>query len=205
MTIIHGKVASERRANQIALALADLIPLNKAILDVGCGNGKLAKLLLEMRPDLKVFGIDVNASPNAAIPVTIYDGQTIPFDSQSWDICLASDVLHHCPDPKAVLKEMLRVAKESIVIKDHFSEGFFSRSLLSLMDWIGNYGYGTDVPFNFMSSAQWNQAYLDLGLKPQVQKTKLRLYPFPITLVLDHKLHFIALLAVPNHPPEITS
>lgn len=200
MTIIHGKVASDRRANQIALALAELIPRDKTVLDVGCGNGKLARLLFEMRPDLEIVGIDVKVAPNPAIPITTYDGNSIPFDSQSWDICLASDVLHHCTEPIAVMREMKRVARESIVIKDHFSEGFISRSLLSLMDWIGNYGYGTDVPFNFMSSAQWNQAYSDLGLIPQAQETKLRLYPFPFTLVLDHKLHFIVMLGITKTP-----
>lgn len=198
MTVVHGKTVSGRRARRLAMALADVIPPNKRILDVGCGNGKLAKLILELRPDLEICGIDVKCDQNAAIPITKYDGHTIPFESDSWEICMASDVLHHCTDPIEVLTEMKRVASQSIIIKDHTAESRFTRSILGLMDWVGNYGYGTDVPFNFMSAAQWRKAYADLGLSETTLRTRLRLYPYPFTWIFDRSLHFVALLTIPK-------
>lgn len=196
MTTVHKKAVSGRRAKRLAFAFAELIPANKRVLDVGCGNGKLAKLVLELRPDLEICGIDVKCSEDAEIAIMEYDGCTIPFASESWDVCIASDVLHHCDDPIKILSEMTRVAKDSIVLKDHISSGRFSRALLCAMDWIGNYGYGTDVPFNFLSAVQWEKAYAQLGLTPTSTKVKLGLYPAPLTWLCDRDLHFVALLSL---------
>lgn len=196
MTSAHGALVSKRRAQKLAQHLAETIPSNKRILDIGSGNGRLAKLILDLRPDLQIHGIDINIDSGSAIPIDLYDGKTIPFDTDSWDICMASDVLHHCDDPIAVLQEMSRVAKESIVLKDHVADNRFSRMLLITMDWIGNVGYGTKVPFNFFSSTEWLQAYAELGLTQVRSKKNLRLYPYPFTWLLDGNLHFVTLLAV---------
>lgn len=196
MTILHKTVVSDRRARQLALHLAEVVPPNKRILDIGCGNGRLVKRILELRPDLVIRGIDVECSLSSAITVTEYDGVTIPFDTDSWEICMANDVLHHCDDPFAMLREMNRVAKDAIVLKDHIADDYWGRVLLCAMDWIGNFGYGTRVPFNFLSSDEWKQAFDELGLTQVCLRRNLRLYPYPFTWLLDRDLHFVTLLEV---------
>lgn len=196
VTSIHGIMISHRRTRQLAAHLAELIPPNKCILDIGSGNGKLAKKLRDLRPDLSIYGIDVKCDPKSAIPVAQYDGKKIPFDDDSWQICMANDVLHHCDDPLALLREMNRVTKEAIILKDHVADSNFNHKLLSAMDWIGNFGYGTRVPFNFLSSTEWERAYNELGLMQLQIRSSLRLYPYPFTWIFDGNLHFITVLKV---------
>jgi hypothetical protein len=109
---------------------------------------------------------------------------------------MASDVLHHCDDPIAILREMNRVAKEAIVLKDHIADGPTSRKLLCAMDWVGNIGYGTRVPFTFLSSSEWQEAFGKIGLTLVHSRRDLRLYPYPFTWIFDSNLHFVALLEV---------
>lgn len=196
MTSVHESMVSKRRVKKLARHLAEAIPHNKRILDIGSGNGRLVSQILGLRPDLEIHGIDVNCNPDSAIPIEIYDGKTLPFDTDSWDICMASDVLHHCDDPIAVLREMSRVAKVAIVLKDHVADTRFSRYLLCIMDWVGNVGYGTKVPFNFFSSSEWGEAYAELGLTQVHVRTNLQMYPYPLTWFLDGNLHFVSVLSV---------
>ncbi len=192
----HQATVSTRRVRQLAKHFADVIPPRKRVLDIGTGNGRLARRILDLRPDLTIQGIDVRSNIDAEIPVTEYDGITIPFEGDSWDICMASDVLHHCDDPMAMLREMNRVAIDAIVIKDHFADTRFDYTLLCAMDWAGNFGYGTQVPFNFLSSREWLESFSTIGLTPVEVRKSLQLYPIPFTWLLDRNLHFVALLSV---------
>ena len=62
----------------------------------------------------------------AAIPVTIYDGRTLPFEAAAFDALIIVDVLHHADDPALLLREAARVARRSILIKDHTSDRFLA-------------------------------------------------------------------------------
>ena len=196
MTSAHEAIVSKRRVKKLAAHLADFLPRDSKILDIGSGNGRLVRRVLELRPDLDIQGVDVVCAPSSTIPIKVYDGKTLPFDTDSWQVCMACDVLHHCDNPILVLREMRRVAKDAIVLKDHLADSHISRALLCVMDWVGNFGYGTKVPFNFFSSSEWQEAYTELGLTKVHSRTKLRLYPYPVTWILDANLHFVVLLSV---------
>jgi len=49
----------------------------------------------------------------------IYDGKTLPFDNEEFDVSLLNETLHHCEDPESVLIEARRVAK-SVYVIEHF-------------------------------------------------------------------------------------
>ena len=205
MTTVHRAVVSGRRVSRLAQHLAEVIPLEKRILDIGSGNGRLVRQILDLRPDLEFLGIDVKCDHDSAIPIQEYDGRTFPFESNSWDFCMASDVLHHCDDPMEMLREMNRVAKDGIIVKDHVADSGFDRTILGTMDWIGNIGYGTKVPFNFLSTTEWKKGFEELELTQARILTDLRLYPCPFSLLFDRNLHFIALLNTKNNFPTPTS
>src|SRR5258708_4583485 len=97
-----------------------MIPQNRRILDVGCGDGLISATLQAARPDLTVCGIDVLRRDSTHIPVEMFDGRRIPYDDDSFDIVLFSDVLHHTDDPTVLLCEARRVATCGVLIKDHF-------------------------------------------------------------------------------------
>src|SRR5687767_9326952 len=133
---IHNKLVFSRRVQKLAAAIAERIPQNAHVLDVGCGSGDLAALVMQIRPDVRIEGIDVLVRPATAIPVTEYDGCHIPFGDSSFDAAMVIDVLHHTDDPEAVLAEIARVAPQ-VIVKDHLRGGIAAGLTLRFMDWVG--------------------------------------------------------------------
>jgi SAM-dependent methyltransferase len=162
------------------------------VLDVGCGDGLLAHEIHRMRPELTVHGLDVFARPQAAIPVTVFDGSHLPFASKQFDVVMFADVLHHTDDPRVLMREALRVAGKGLAIKDHLMQGFLAKSTLCFMDWMGNAAHGVSLPYNYWRPDQWSAAFRELGAKPAAWHTQLGLYPWPAKLAFERSLHFVA-------------
>jgi SAM-dependent methyltransferase len=196
---IHGKVHDKavfgRRIEVLASALADLIPANARVLDIGCGSGTLAVAIMALRPDVTIEGIDVLVRPGTAIHVTEYDGETIPWPDNHFDVALFVDVLHHTDDPGRVMAEAKRVAKHGVVIKDHFRDGLFADTTLRFMDWVGNAAHGVRLPYNYLSGREWRQLWSSLGLSVEREVDHLGLYPRPFSWLFDRRLHFVARLS----------
>jgi SAM-dependent methyltransferase len=182
-----------RRARVLAEHLTILISLGSHILDVGCGDGTIDRLITQQRPDISIEGIDVLIRPNTQISVRPFDGVTIPYPDASFDFVMFVDVLHHTIDPRVLLREAIRVGKQ-ILIKDHFREGFLADTTLRFMDWVGNAQYGVALPYNYWSRAQWFEAFRKLGLTARAMNASLELYPTPACWLFDRGLHFVARL-----------
>src|SRR5689334_12831224 len=90
---IHGSYVHRRRVRVLSKHIAPLLPPSAAVLDVGCGDGELAALIAQHRPDVTLSGIDISARRNAAIPVTEFDGRRIPHPDKSFDVMMFVDVL----------------------------------------------------------------------------------------------------------------
>lgn len=193
---VHGKMVHSRRVRQLCRHLSEMLPQNAKVLDVGCGDGMLASLIRERRPDVEVRGIDVFVRERTHIQVESFDGSRIPYQDKSFDVVMFVDVLHHTDDPLILLREASRVAKEFIVLKDHTDEGFLSNSTLKFMDWIGNKPHGVVLPYNYWKESQWKQAFQNLQLEIQDWRTNLELYPSFADLFFGRNLHVIARLKV---------
>lgn len=191
---IHSMGVHERRVRVLARELVALLPENAALLDVGCGDGSLAALIHAMRPDVQVQGLDVLVRPHTAIPVTAYDGRTLPFPDNSFDAVMMVDVLHHAEDATAVLAEARRVARQVVLVKDHRRDGLLADETLRFMDWVGNARHGVALPYNYWSEAEWRAAFAKVGLTVETWRIRLGLYPFPASLLFDRALHFVARL-----------
>lgn len=190
----HDSVIFGRRVKVLSAALATAIPQGGTVLDLGCGDGQVALGLMALRPDLSVTGVDVLLRPVTHIPVTLYDGQRLPFADGSVDYVTIVDVLHHTDDPAAVLAEARRVARLGVVVKDHLREGFLAGPTLRLMDWVGNRGHDVRLPYNYLDSAQWADAVGRAGLVRTSWNDELGLYAAPLHWAFERKLHFVALL-----------
>jgi SAM-dependent methyltransferase len=101
---IHERRIFGRRVRVLSQRLAPLIPARARVLDVGCGDGLLASLIMRHRPDVELQGLDVLGRPATPIPVTVYDGGRIPHGDKSFDVVLFVDSLHHTPDPMVPLR-----------------------------------------------------------------------------------------------------
>jgi SAM-dependent methyltransferase len=192
MASVHAPFHN-RRVRVLAGHLARAIPGPGSVLDLGAGDGFLASALMARRPDLTVAGVDVVERPQTLIPVTLYDGRTLPFPDGSFDYVTIVDVLHHTEDPVAVLAEARRVARRGVVVKDHLREGFLAGPVLRAMDWFGNAGDGVPMPYNFLSRAEWDEAFGRARLDVVDSVEKLDIYLPPIRWLCDRRLHFVAL------------
>jgi SAM-dependent methyltransferase len=192
--VLHDRLVHTRRVEVLASWFAQLAPTNSRILDVGCGDGLLSVTLCSKRPDLTLLGIDTLPRKHTHIPVTTFDGSRIPFDQNSFDSVLFSDVLHHTKDPVMLLQEAWRVTRQWVLLKDHFRKGFAAAQRLRFMDWVGNARFGVALPYNYWTENQWLHAWHEIGLRPEKVITRLGLYAGPANWVFGAKLHFMARL-----------
>ncbi len=191
----HQRAVQGRRIQLLAERLSSIIPARSSVLDVGCGDGGVARTLMGQRPDLEVTGIDVLVRPHTLIPVSHFDGTTIPYPDDSFDDVMFVDVLHHTEDPAVLLAEAARVARRGIVLKDHLASGVAATRTLRLMDYVGNAHHGVALPYNYWPEAQWRRCFETLGLRIQVWRTDLRLYPVPARWLFDRNLHILCRLS----------
>ena len=183
-----------RRVYVLSRHLAAAIPGRGTVLDLGAGDGQIAMALMRLRPDLKIEGVDIVPRPRTLIPVTQYDGKTLPYADKSVDYVTIVDVLHHTTDPAAILTEAARVARQGVVIKDHLREGFLAQPTLVFMDWFGNLGDGVPMPYNFLSRREWQGEFFKSHLELVTSNERLGLYLPPARWLFDRTLHFVAYL-----------
>ena len=187
--LVHG-----RRVEVLARHLADLLPRDSSVLDVGAGDGHLADRVAQLRPDLRLIGVDVLVRAGARIPVQPFDGTRLPFDDNGVDAVMMIDVLHHASDQQTLLRETARVAKRRVVIKDHMVRGPLARPTLRFMDWVGNARHGVALPYAYWSEDQWREAFDRFGLRVTARRDQLGLYPWPASMLFERGLHFMAAL-----------
>lgn len=196
---VHQRLVFPRRTERLADALAELLPEGtRTLLDIGCGDGTIAAKLGQRRDELAVQGVDVLARPAAAIDVSVYDGSRLPFADDSFDAVMLIDVLHHCRTPDELLAEARRVARRTIIVKDHTAAGPVGRLVLRVMDWVGNRGHGVSLTYNYWSAQRWQQAWRSHDLVPVATRRKLGLYPFWARPLLEWRKHFLVRLDLPE-------
>jgi len=190
----HASRVHTRRVRVLAATAARLLPPRASVLDVGCGDGLLAATLARLRPELAITGVEVAPRPGCHIPVTAFDGRTLPFADGSFDAALIVDVLHHTNDPAVLFREIVRVARSCVVIKDHLREGWAAQATLRFMDEVGNRRHGVPLPYNYLNRAEWDRLFEESGVTVAETDPVAALYPVPARLVFGRGLHFFARL-----------
>jgi len=103
--------------------LLESIPDAKSILDVGCGEGYIAKRIEEMRRFERLEGID--ASPEIiekarrvypGLNLRVASACSLPFKEGEFDLLSMCEVLEHLCDFEKALCEAVRVAEKYVII-----------------------------------------------------------------------------------------
>ena len=187
--------ANQRRIHGIASTLCRLLPATPLkILDVGCGDGALAKQMMGLSPMLSFEGVEVVLPRTQLVPMRRYDGERLPFGDHSFDAVLCADMLHHTRSPIDVLKEACRVARKYVIVKDHICDTWIDRKILTFMDWLGNFGTGVPLPYRFLSSDDWNQVFGALPCRPVARADGMQYWGWPISALVDRQFQFLAIL-----------
>jgi len=194
LNAVHDRLVFGRRVRVLSEALAKQLPPNAKVLDVGTGDGSIAALIMEQRPDVAIEGVDVFLRAKTRIPVTTFDGRQLPFFNNAFDCVMFVDVLHHTSDPAFLVREAARVASHAVLIKDHLLEGLLAGPTLRLMDWVGNRGHKVALLYHYLPRARWNEIFEEADLRIDLWIHRLALYPLPAGWVFDRRLHFVARL-----------
>jgi len=116
--------------------IADLLPNNTRVLDVGCGDGSLMNLLVKEK-NIEVRGLElekqnVQECIYKGLPVIQGNAETelYQFPNQSFDYVVLSQTLQAFYSPDKVLRELLRIGKSVIVSIPNFGYWKVRTSLL---------------------------------------------------------------------------
>lgn len=102
----------------------------KSIFEVGCANGSLLKDYYDTRKVI-VGGLDINPVQNAKETFPEYANNFIQFNAtqdnwpipdNSYDIVFTIGTLILIENPLPIIKEMLRIAKDKIILAESHSE-----------------------------------------------------------------------------------
>lgn len=102
-------------------AIAEIIPSQSKVLDLGCGSGDLLAYLIQSK-QVQGRGIEISEEGVLACVrrgLSIRQGNLqeglADYPDQSFDIVVLSQTLRYLDDPAMILGEMLRVGQQAIV------------------------------------------------------------------------------------------
>lgn len=188
----HHRTIHVPRVRRLIRALGREIRTAESVLDVGCGDGSIAQGVAAVVGASRVCGVDVKLRPEVLIDARAYDGRGLPYDDQSFEVVLLSDVLHHAEAPEQVLREGLRVARRAVVVKDHLAFGPLSRLVLLAMDRVGNAGPEVAVPGRYFELSEWFELVRAAGGRIANLRWPVRIHDLPWRLVTRSELQFVA-------------
>ena len=171
LTIFHKKIAHSTRTrflvNKFTILIDDVhkgcVKQNLKCLDVGCGDMTLAEGISKKLKYTNWICADIHELPKDLTGLKKwgkyiqFNGYELDFSDNYFDIVMMSDILHHASEDQAdsLLKEASRISRY-VMIKDNFEYSIYSRSIMRILDFLGNYGYGISVPKKYYTPTSFS-------------------------------------------------
>jgi methionine biosynthesis protein MetW len=126
MTISDPHLATGPGARVDLLIIADMVEPGSRVLDVGCGDGALLKLLAEKKQvdargiELSREGVASCVTRGLAVIQGDADTDLSEYPDDSFDYVILSQTIQATRNPRKVLEQMLRVGRRAIVSFPNF-------------------------------------------------------------------------------------
>lgn len=179
------KITSSYRFKLMSRVYKKWLKKEERVLDVGCGNGIVTKLLMDQL-ELKITACDVKNYLIYDLPFIKIEGNRLPSSKIKYDAILLNDVLHHIPRDKQIflLKACLKVSNKVLIFEAK------PTILGKLADIILNKFHYDDlsVPLSFRSKEDWEVIFKTLSLKYKIVTLQRPFwYPFSHIAILLKK------------------
>ena len=141
---MHAHEAVDDEAGmQILFSVLRTLEL-RSLLDVGSATGRGLPRLAQGLSNTLICGVEpvealvrhgISSGVNQGLPLLLASGDALPFADQAFDAVCEFGILHHVPEPARVIQEMLRVARNVVVIFDanRFGQGPLPLRILKLL------------------------------------------------------------------------
>lgn len=150
-----------RRAEVKRKRLLPFLTNGESILEVGSGNGALAKLLGQQGMKLSALDIEDKSLFEEA-KVRVYDGERFPFSDQQFDVCQLITMLHHTTNAEKLVREAKRVSNRFIIMEDVY-ESPFQKYITWFTDSLVNWEF-FGHPHTNRTDAEWKELFEKNGL-----------------------------------------
>ena len=157
------------------LRITPFLQKEDTILDIGCGNARLAYALKENGYKIALLDIE-NLSEFPDFCPLVYKGEIMPFEDKKFDKTLLISVLHHTQNPISVLKEAKRISHKIIIIEDIY-RNIWQQYLTYAMDTLVNFGFSS-MTYQNRNDAEWKNIFFHLSLKIEAESEQRVLFFF---------------------------
>jgi len=172
------------RAVEIGHVLSQSFPEGRG-LDLGCGDGRLTRILIKKIGNRELIGVDMDRKETAlAAHEGIYTrlhtvpADTVPEPAASFDFVFSNSVLEHIKHIENVIKEVARLLKPGGVFIFTVPSADFHRCLKGpLLPWVSKHAYLAGIDKRLAHERYWS---------PEEWKTALSGHNLEITYAGDY-------------------
>ena len=167
-----------------------------SVIDFGCGSMEISKKIQHNKYIKKIIGLDIFKSNYRYKKLQYHNYKNLNgLNNFKSDIVILVDVLHHIGVDKShlVLKRLSKNSK-TLIVKDHFEHGYFSRQLLRFIDFYANYAYGVIIPKKYFDYKSWKKTVKKSSLTENYFEKNFQQHDGLFNLILNKRHHFISVL-----------
>lgn len=164
---------------------------NSFILDIGCNDGSLSKLIMEKK-NSKIVGVDYQKKTKFDL-FELYNidlNKKLPdIDYNQFDYILILDVIEHLNNPEKFLNNLYEKIKENEKIKIFISTGNVAFLIIRLMLMFGSFNYGKKGILDKTHTRLFTfDSFTNLLVSSNFRIVQRRGIPCPFPLVIKNKL-----------------